>query len=326
MTIASFFNSWPGMYLAQSFLHSLIAAVVVDTALLAWKIENPAVRQRFRLLVVVMPMAAFPLYQTVSAERGSALFRLEVIFDVNRWLNIELWGAIPLGAIFLLLFAFSAAVFIIQELIPIMRHSSDDGLEAYSPAPGSAVEQALKGLPGKMPDVRILDDQELVIFSSTGKAPAVYLSEGLIAALTGKELRAALAHEIGHIRRSRRPFMVLVFLLRVIMFYNPVILMEFRRIVQEEEKICDDIAVAMTGDREAMAGALCKFFRDDAGGPGASAAESARMQDRIEEYSHSLLIESRLTRLQDPAAPDAGGSGVFFIVLAAIAAVNYYVV
>ncbi len=326
MTIASFFNSWLGMYLAQSFLHSLIAAFIVDTALLAWKIESPVVRQRFRLLVVVMPIAAYPVYQAMSWDRGSALFRLDAVFNINRWLNIDLWNTVPLGVLFLLLLAFSAAVFVIQELVPIMRHSSEGGLEARDPSPGSAVNLALESLPGPHPRVQILDEQDPVIFSSTGRDPAVYVSEGLVRALSRDELRAALAHEIGHIRRSRRPLMVLVFLLRVVMFYNPVILMEFRRIAQEEEKICDDLAVALTGDRTGMAGALLKLFREDADGRETPAGESARIQDRIEEYSHSLLIESRLTRLQEPAAPDAGGAGAFLIVLATVAAVNFYVV
>ncbi len=324
MTIASFFNSWPGMYLAQSFLHSLIAALVVDTALIAWKIENPAVRQRFRLLVIVLPIASLPFYQLFVTERGSALFRLDAVFNINRWLHLELWGAVPLGALFLLLLLFSSAVFILQELLPIMRHSSTRGPEAQDPAPGSAIEQALAGLPGPLPRVRVLDDQEFIIFSSTGKDPSIYVSEGLLRTFSPGELRAALAHEIGHIRRSRRPLMVLVFLLRMLMFYNPVILMEFRRIVQEEEKICDDLAVAMTGDRADMAGALCRFYGDDAATPPSGEAE--RFQDRIEEYSHSLLIESRLTRLREPAPPDAAGPGAFLVVLATILTVNFYVV
>ena len=120
--------------------------------------------------------------------------------------------------------------------------------------------------------------------------------------------------------------MVVIFLLRVLMFYNPVILMEFRRIVQEEEKICDDLAVAMTGDRKAMAGALRKFFDADEGFRAAHSGEEQRLRDRIEEFSHSLLIETRLARLEEPPAPEAKESVAFAIVLATIVAVNFYVV
>ncbi len=120
--------------------------------------------------------------------------------------------------------------------------------------------------------------------------------------------------------------MVFVFLVRVLMFYNPVILMEFRRIVQEEEKICDDLSAAMTGNRGAIAGALRKFFFSDEDHQKPGAAHAERLRDRIEDYSHAMLIESRITRLEAPPAQDVNGAIVFLIVLGTILAVNFYVV
>jgi Zn-dependent protease with chaperone function len=329
MNISSIFNAWPGLYIAQSFLHSLIAALIVDTALLAWKIEAPVIRQRFRLLVIVLPIISFPLYETITPERSSALFRLEALFDIGRWLDLELWGTVPVGVLFLLFLAFTAVVFVLQEMLPIVRHtlsSSDGALEGARPEPESRVTSALEGLPGRKPEVFIIDDDAFAMFSSTGKDPAVYLSGGLVEKLTFDELRAAIAHEVGHIQRSRRPVMVLVFVLRVLMFYNPIILMEFRRIVQEEEKICDDVASSITGDRAALAGALRKFYNADEEERTPVIQAAPRLRDRIEEYSHTLLIEERITRLEEPAAPAANTSVAYIVVLMTILAVNYYVV
>lgn len=329
MTIATFFNSWAGMYLAQTFLHTLVAALIVDTALLAWKIENPVVRQRFRLVVILFPILAYPLFQLLSADRGSALFRLDALFDINRWLFLELWGAVPVGLLFLLLLTFTAVVFLVQELGPVLRHRSDagaDGIGLEPPAGGSALAQALEGLPVPHPDVLVIDDDEHIIFSSTGKQPVVYVSRGLVRDLKADELRVALAHEFGHIRRSRRPFMVLVFLLRILQFYNPVILMEFRRIVQEEEKICDDLAVSMTGGRAALAEVLKRFSEDAGSAASGPQGESAPLRDRLEEYSHSLLLEDRISRLEAEPVRDAEGSVVFAFVLATIGVVSFYLV
>lgn len=328
MTISSIFNAWPGMYLAQSFLHSLIAALIVDTALLAWKIEAPAVRQRFRLLVIILPIISFPLYQMITPDRGSALFRLDAFFDIDRWLDLELWGVVPVGLLFLLFLAFTAIVFLLQEMLPIARHTLSAGgeaLEGARPEPESRVTRALEGIPGRKPEVFIIDDEALAMFSSTGKDPAVYLSGGLVEKLTFDELRAAIAHEIGHIQRSRRPAMVLIFILRMLLFYNPIILMEFRRIAQEEEKICDDVASSLTGDRAALAGALRKLYDDDTGDPAPGPEDAPRLRDRIEAYSHTLLIEERIERLEEPAAPAMNTAAVYAIVLATILAVNYYV-
>jgi Zn-dependent protease with chaperone function len=329
MDISLFFNGWLGMYLAQSFLHSLIAALIVDTALIAWKIEDPVVRQRFRLLVLIVPIISFPVYQVMSPERGSALFRLDAVFDIDRWLNLELWGMVPVGVLFLLFLIFTAVIFLLQEMLPITRHAitaQDESPEGNCPEPESRVTRALESLPGHKPVVIIIDEEEHLMFSSTGKDPAVYLSGGLVEALTFDELRAALAHEIGHIRRSRRPVMVLIFLLRVIMFYNPIILMEFRRIVQEEEKICDDLAVSLTGNREALANALRKFYFPEGEEHDHMMRDSPRLRDRLEEYSHTMLMESRITRLEEPPAPAAGSFAAFAAVLATIVTVNYYLV
>lgn len=317
------------MYLAQSFLHSLIAALIVDTALIAWKIEAPVVRQRFRLLVLVVPILSFPVYQFLSPDRSSALFRLGALFDISRWFYLELWGMFPVGALFLLFLAFTAALFVIQEMLPIARHTlspEDALLDGVGPEPESRVTRALESLPGHKPEVFIIDDEEFVMFSSTSKKAAIYLSGGLVERLTVDELRAAIAHEIGHIRRSRRPVMVVLFLIRVIMFYNPIALMEFRRIVQEEEKICDDVASVLTGNRSALAGALRKFYFTDEDERQQTTNRASSLRDRIEEYSHTMLIESRISRLEEPPEPGAKGSVVFFIVLVTILTVNYYLV
>jgi len=329
INLSAIFNSWPGMYLVQSFLHSLIAAFIVDTALIAWNIEAPVVRQRFRLMVLIMPIVSYPLYQILSPERGSALFRLDAVFDIGRWLNLELWGVVPVGVLFLLFLAFTAVIFVVQEMLPIARHTlttGGDPLDTTVPEPESRVTRALESLSGMKPEVFILDDEEFVMFSSTGKQPAVYLSGNLVETLTLDELRAALAHEIGHIGRSRRPLMVIVFLLRILMFFNPIILMEFRRIVQEEEKICDDVAATLTGNRAALAGALRKFYYPDTGKQKHPMPDAPRLRDRIEKYSHTLLIESRITRLEEPPAPSMKGTVAFFIVFVTILGINYYLV
>jgi Zn-dependent protease with chaperone function len=329
MRIEAFFTTWPGMYLAQSFIHALVAALIVDTALLAWNIENPRVRQRFRLMVIILPLVTFPLYQALAPERGTALFRLDAVLDMNRWLNLEMWGAVPLGILFLLLLGFTGMLFIVQELLPIIRHTASTrqgALDATTPEPSSAVARALAGIPGTTPKVFVLNDQEVLMFSSTGSDPAIYLSPGVVRAFTEDELRAAIAHEIGHIRRSRRPVMILVYLVRVILLLNPVILMEFRRFIQEEEKICDDVAVELTGNREAMAGALRKFFDNSGTGDPPSAHEPRGVQDRIEEYGHTLLIENRIERLESASPPEANGAVVFGFTLAAVMGICFYVV
>ena len=330
MDLSRFFDSYPGAYAIQAFFHSAVAGAVVEIALKSWKIRSPSTRQRFLLLAVLFPIFSFPVFHALNSARSSVYFRMGALFDSSRWLNVELPGSIPLGAVLLLVFLMTSLVFFFQELFPVLRHAIASG----TTAPGEIREgddpvlvEALGNLPVEAPDVHVIDDEDPMIFSSTGRKGSVFLTSGLIGFLTVEQLQAALAHEIAHVVRSRRPYMVIVFLLRIAMFFNPIVLLEFRRSVQDDEKICDEIAVSLTGKPLALAGTLRKLYlsreeAESAGGPG-----EASVTGRLEDYSHKLNIESRIGRLEKGYAPDAGGDRLAFAAaFLAIVAVNYYVV
>lgn len=328
MDISGFFQSYLGMFLAQSFLHALVAAIVVDATLVSWKIEDPKARQRFRMMVLIIPLVSFPLYQIISPARSTVPFRLDALFDSSRWLNLHFWGIAPVGYLFALLLIFTALVFLVQELIPVARHlliPDDDGFTAEQPAAGSSAAAALELLPAPRPAVYLIQDPDVAIFAATGKRPEIYLSRGLADMLSPEELGAALAHEIGHVQRGRRPVITLLYLLRVVQLFNPIVLIEFRRIAQEEEKICDDEASQLKDGRLALASALRKlYYRNDSGA--ANDGASVNLRERVEEYSHSLLIENRIERLEEqPPAPGAPAHA-YILALAAIVGINYFVV
>lgn len=334
MNLWSFLNTYPGMYMVQSFFHSLVAALIVDGSLVAWDIKNPLVKQRFRLIVILFPIFSFPLYQLINPERGSIDFRLGALFDINRWLTLALPGGIPLGAFFFLMLLATAVVFVLQELVPVLRHtveSRKSSVEGRPPEEGSPVSGLLNDLGDDRPDVFVLDDDDFVLFSSTGGEPAIFLSTGLLKGLDREELRAALAHEVAHIERSKRPLLVILYVLRVIMFFNPVVLVDFRRIVNDEEKICDDSAVSVTENPAAMAGVIRKFLETE------EAPEQSPRDERpgrlsnfrasLERYSHGLLMESRIARLgEQPQLPSGGGWLEFVLTAGVVMGVNYFVV
>lgn len=331
MRIAHFFGSLPGLYATQAFFHSLVAATIVEIAIVAFRIVSPIVRQRLLLIAIVFPVFSYPLYQFADPARGSVYFRMEALFDSGRWVNVELPGPVPLGAVLIFVFLVTAVVFLAQELLPVARHTFASR-RAVPPADirengDPAVRAALEPLPVEMPETYILEDEDPVIFSSTGKKASIYLSTGLLKTLTPEELQAALAHEIAHILRSRRPFLLPVFFLRIAMFFNPVVLVEFRRSVQEDEKICDEMAASFTKNPRSLAGALRKLYLGAGSPPEDRRKSSGRVADRVEEYSHRLNIEGRISRLEGGSAPGPGGElPVFLLTLGAVVAINYFVV
>ncbi len=320
MIISTFFDSYAGMYVAQSFCHSLVAAVVAERAIKAWSIDDPLSQQRFHLIAVLFPIFSFPFYQAVNSGRSSPVFRLDALFDVNRWLGWEI-GGVPAGLLFLVLLTITSLVYVFQETIPVLRHLFElRNMHREGSAGRTApfVEEASRMLSIVPPEVTIIDDDEPVIFSTTGRLPVILLSTGLRESFTEAQFHAAMAHELAHIARSRRPLLVLVFILRAAMFFNPVALIKFRRTVRDEEKICDDIAVSLTGDPKALAEALGKFYHH----PGTPAGLS------LEDHSHNLHLESRIRRLEGGAAGAAPEkrTAPFALTLLVIAVINYFVV
>ncbi len=327
--IVTFFNSYAGMYMAQSFCHSLIAAVIAGRALRAWNIQDPVTRQRFRLLVILVPIFSFPLYQLINPSRGSSEFRLGALFDMNRWLTLDVWGFFPIGILLLVVFVSTGLVFLLQEMIPVVKHSVESrssAEEGRRRSPNSFVQAFAQALSLQPPEIEILDDDEPVLFSITGKRPAICISSGLMALLTPEQVRAAFAHEVAHIARSKRPLLIAVFLLRIIMFFNPVALVKFRHAVRDEEKICDDIAVSLTGNAKELAAALEKFLHKAEGPPDLQHQNLHAFTSSLEERNHNLHLESRIRRLlQGPHEPDRAPVP-FAATLISIIVLNYFIV
>lgn len=334
MNTSLLLNSAIGTYVVQSTLHALIAALIVDRSLQAWSIEHPLIRQRFRIAVIQVALFSYPLYQMVNPERGSLLFRLGALFDSARWLSLELWGWLPLGTLFALILVITTLLFLFQELIPILRHARTPAKTSFAwkeydceSFTGAPLKTALQ----ECPKIFFAETDELFLYSSTGRNTAVYISSGLIAALTPEQLQAALAHEIAHIRRSRRPLLIVVFILRMVLFFNPVVLLEFRRITQEEEKICDDMAAAYSGTPHHMAETLRKIHLAGAPHTDPQGNTLSRVRQSLEEYSHAAHIATRIARLEEETAAEdvskANGRWPQFIcTVIIVAAVNYFIV
>ena len=119
--MTNFFDSYIGMFMAQAFCHSIIAFVVVDRAMHIWNINNPLIRQRFHLIVVLLPVFSFHFYQILNPDRSSVSFRLSALFDINKWLNLEFFGLIPMWFFFIAIISITTAIFLFQEMIPVLK-------------------------------------------------------------------------------------------------------------------------------------------------------------------------------------------------------------
>lgn len=329
MILSSFFSSFFGIYLTQSCIHALIATLVVDRAIQIWEIDDPLIRQRFRIIIIFIALFSCPVYQLMNADRGSIAFRLGTLFDSSRWLNLELWHIPPLSLFFTCLLFFTSAVFLFQELIPIVKHTAGSDQTPYKWEKLDEQSEIvnnfnlLKGEAGNTPDFYVTTNEYPILFARTGKKPSIHLSTGIIASLNAEELQGAIAHETAHILRNKKPLLIIVFFLRIFLFFNPVVLLEFRRIVMDEEKICDDMAIVSTRNPHALAETLKKLYYN----PEASAGEPDRGFSAWHQ-GHDTHVEQRIKRIEGGAAQQHARKqwGRLIIVSVFIIVINYFIV
>jgi beta-lactamase regulating signal transducer with metallopeptidase domain len=86
--------------------------------------------------------------------------------------------------------------------------------------------------------------------------PMVLVPAGFLLQFPADQIEALLAHELAHIRRLDYLVNIVQTVVETLFFYHPAVWWVSRRIRQERENCCDDIAVAVLGDPVAYAKAL----------------------------------------------------------------------
>ncbi|MGB7292287.1 MAG: M56 family metallopeptidase [Thermodesulfobacteriota bacterium] len=300
-------------YVFQCVLHSFIIALVIEVLLKVWHEERPLLQIRFRSLVILIPVLSFPVYQLIYPHRGSLEFRKDMaIFDINQWLLLRLVDGIFVWHLALVLLGVVAVIFVVQEAIPTLLHHYDgeDDKTVYKsgtiPKLDRVIRDLEQGLPIAVPRIFLLNGREPVIYAEGLAKGSINISRSLIEALDVEELQAVLAHEIGHVLRRDNFIGWVLFTLRFIMFYNPVVLIEFRKIINERETICDDLASTVTGKPLAIASGLVKVFRmrkaDESSQISKSGLRSRILSivQNLESHSQRVRIENRVTRMVRP--------------------------
>jgi type II secretory pathway component GspD/PulD (secretin)/beta-lactamase regulating signal transducer with metallopeptidase domain len=86
--------------------------------------------------------------------------------------------------------------------------------------------------------------------------PAILLPASCLTGLSASQLEAILAHELAHIRRHDYLVNLLQSAVETLLFYHPAVWWVSRRVREERENCCDDLAVGVCGDRVGYARAL----------------------------------------------------------------------
>lgn len=307
--VLKFYEILPGRYIIETTIHSIIAVIIINIIRKSWNIDSPVNLQRLHFIPIVQPPLMLIIYNILDPFRYSPERRLTALLDIEGILAVE-YSGISLGMLLLSSMFLVVAVFIFQEILPVAKNI----LIIKKEEEKRIINTFHVHIFNKSHEVNIIEDDAYIIFSSTSTRPSIFISSGLINNFSHEELDAALAHEAAHIIRSKRPALIVVYIFRIAMFFNPVALIEFRKAVQEEEKICDRMAQEWTGNPEALRSVLKRFLPE---------THDKATHNRA---GYELLIIERLKALTD-VNPEKEGKSILTLTLAIIltGAINYFI-
>lgn len=317
-----FHSSYIGMYFFQSILHTAITWYLVEISLRIWNLTDPKDKFLYRISVFFFPIVLFPTFQYFNPHRSSFYFTQDkAFFDSTAWSAIKLFGFLSLDFLVLLILFVTAIMTFFQEVWPLIQklylsihhkkkettlENTDQALNALNTLKDLYQQFGIKSLPR----LKIVN-QPTPMASTTGiLKPVIILSDGLLNQMDTQQIRCVLAHELAHIvRRSNLSFLIL-FILRMILFFNPVSLIMFRKVIQDEEHACDDLSISMIRDPSCLALTLTQILTPQ------------------KTFATDLLIEDRITRLKNQRPFHQKGFAVmrYVMTMCSIIFLNYFIV
>jgi beta-lactamase regulating signal transducer with metallopeptidase domain len=150
--------------------------------------------------------------------------------------------------------------------------------------------------------------------------PVILVPAGALAGLTPAQLEAVIAHELAHVSRHDYLVNLLQSLVETLLFYHPAARWVSRRVRQEREHACDELAVEATGDVLSYARTLAALEQLRPGAARASrlalAADGGSLLERIQRL---LRVEARATTTTSRRAPLAASLVASLALLSALA-------
>ncbi len=124
--------------------------------------------------------------------------------------------------------------------------------------------------------------------------PVILVPAGALAGLSPQQLEAVLAHELAHVRRHDYLVNLLQTVVETLLFYHPAVWWVSAQARRERENCCDDLAVAVCGDRLVYARALADLEGLRVSSPRlAMAADGGSLAARIRRLAGVPARDSR---------------------------------
>ncbi|MBI4297306.1 MAG: M56 family metallopeptidase [Chloroflexi bacterium] len=254
------------IYIVENIVHSAVALGLVWLILALFKIKEPALRIKFLLLPLALPIFTpilfyllFPQRQGMSVLPVDKMLNLRAAFpDPALWKAVSslLTAALLVVAAFLLLkgaLSLFSLLWLPRRFRQIKKGENSQ-LDAILETDGARAGN-------RRPKVLLSPSSEVLCCSFGLVKPYLLISYGLLLRLNDSQIEAVVAHEVGHIRRRDGWLGFALVTLRHILFFNPVVHLVSRRLRLESEMAADDAALGRGLDRSTYAQTLVAVCR-----------------------------------------------------------------
>jgi Zn-dependent protease with chaperone function len=218
------------------------------------------------------------------------------------------------SALAVVLLAGTALLFVVQEVVPLLRELRPAPKAARHPDP--ALSEALARVferfhaagvrlpPGPPLHVVLADTEEPIAALDGMVRPVLVVSRGLVDKLDAFGLEAVMAHEVAHFLQGGNRRLAALWVLRALQAPNPAALVFFRLLVEAREAAADALAAQVTGRPAVLAQALLALHTS----PKAHGAEGTLGRARARVLRKAEVAATRLrvrTLLDGPGHADA---------------------
>jgi Zn-dependent protease with chaperone function len=283
-------------------VHALVAALAMEALLQIWHVKAPGDRLGLRMAGLLQPLLVTPALWLCACRQGEEFQDRWSLFASRRWEDLSV-GGLSAFEVFLAVIGILGATLFLMDLVPLLL-GRRRGLPPSSPAPEellAQVEDVAAAMGARPPPLHFLEARAPVLFCHGVRLPGLVVSRGVIELLDGEELRAALSHELAHLRHRDPALSWLLMAVRACLFFNPAAQVVARAVARDAEWRADEGA---GGDRLALASALVKLHRVGLAAPGRARRTlpfaSALSEPMRRARSHDVLARCR--RLLEPAA------------------------
>ena len=314
----------------QAILHGLVAAGAVEAALRAWRIRRADARLAFWLLALAFPFLVLPVLLVAAPFRSQDAFTAGwALFSSERWNAVRLAGIGTDTLVFALL-GLAATLIFLRDGVPFVASAIRDRRKdaAAHAAPPDRLVAIVRDLSGRVgtraPAIRLLRADAPVMFVRGLARSTIVVSDGTLARLSDGQLRAALVHELAHVRFRDPLAGWLLMAARLLMFWNPAVHLLCRAIVQEMEHRADQMA-ARLGEPSDLVVAL-RVLAPDRHADRGSPARPRHAIGMVVDHMHHAPMTARLASLAQPQSALRFARTRLALVAAALTAIVFFVV